>query len=89
MHEIEVEEPPGILEFESGVRASFEATRPRTRVCAESGADTTEGTIVLEHDRVIAAELRTSIDGLLPEVDADTNRSASSPIVSDVRGQSG
>ena len=47
---------------------------------------TTEGTIVLEHDRVIAADLRTSVDGLLPDVDPDTNRSASSPVVSDVRG---
>ena len=76
-----------ILEFDSGVRASFEAT-----TAAYPGyprrveLTTTEGTIVLEHDRVIAADLRTSIDGLLPDVEADTNRSASSPVVSDVRG---
>ena len=88
LHEIEVEDTTlAILEFESGVRASFEAT-----TAAYPGyprrveLTTTEGTIVLEHDRVIAADLRTSVDGLLPDVEPDTNRSASSPVVSDVRG---
>jgi UDP-N-acetyl-2-amino-2-deoxyglucuronate dehydrogenase len=88
LHAIDVEDTTlAILEFENGVRASFEAT-----TAAYPGyprrveLSTTEGTIVLEHDRVIAADLRTSIEGLLPDVDADTNRSASSPVVSDVRG---
>jgi len=88
LHEIEVEDTTlAILEFDSGVRASFEAT-----TAAYPGyprrveLTTTEGTIVLEHDRVIAADVRRSIDGLLPDVEPDTNRSASSPVVSDVRG---
>ena len=61
LHEIEVEDTTlAILEFESGVRASFEAT-----TAAYPGyprrveLTTTEGTIVLEHDRVIAARRRT------------------------------
>ena len=88
LHGIEVEDTTlGILEFESGVRASFEAT-----TAAYPGyprrveLTTTEGTVVIEHDRVVAADLRTQVDGLLPDVQPDTNRSASSPVVSDVRG---
>jgi UDP-N-acetyl-2-amino-2-deoxyglucuronate dehydrogenase len=88
LHRIEVEDTTlAVLEFESGARASFEAT-----TAAYPGyprrveLTTTEGTVVLEHDRVIAASLRTPVEGLLPEVDPDTNRSASSPVVSDVRG---
>ena len=88
LHRIEVEDTTlAVLEFESGARASFEAT-----TAAYPGyprrveLTTTEGTVVLEHDRVIAASLRTPVEGLLPEADPDTNRSASSPVVSDVRG---
>jgi UDP-N-acetyl-2-amino-2-deoxyglucuronate dehydrogenase len=88
LHRIEVEDTAlAILTFESGVRVSFEAT-----TAAYPGyprrveLTTTEGTVVLEHDRVVAADLRTSVDGLLPEVEPDANRSASSPVVSDVRG---
>jgi UDP-N-acetyl-2-amino-2-deoxyglucuronate dehydrogenase len=88
LHRIEVEDTTlAVLEFESGVRASFEAT-----TAAYPGyprrveLTTTGGTITLEHDRVVTADLRTAVDGLLPEVEADTNRSASSPVVSDVRG---
>ena len=88
LHEIDVEDTTlAILEFENGVRASFEATTAAYPGYARRvELSTTEGTVVLEHDRVIAADLRTSIDGLLPDVEADTNRSASSPVVSDVRG---
>jgi UDP-N-acetyl-2-amino-2-deoxyglucuronate dehydrogenase len=88
LHAIEVEDTTlAILEFESGARASFEATTvafpgyPR-RV----ELTTTEGTIAVEHDRVVAADLRTPIGGLLPVVDPDSNLSGSSPVVSDVRG---
>jgi UDP-N-acetyl-2-amino-2-deoxyglucuronate dehydrogenase len=88
LHRIEVEDTmQAILEFESGARASFEAT-----TAAYPGyprrieLSTTEGTIALEHDRVVSADLRTPVEGLVPDVDPDTNRSASSPVVSDVRG---
>ena len=88
LHEIEVEDTTlAIFEFDNGVRASFEATTAAYPGYARRvELSTTEGTIVLEHDRVITADLRTSVDGLLPEGEADTNRSASSPVVSDVRG---
>jgi predicted dehydrogenase len=88
MHRIEVEDTAvGILEFASGARASFEAT-----TAAYPGyprrveLTTTEGTIVLEHDRVVAADLRSPVEGLAPPIDPDSNRSASSPVVSDARG---
>ena len=88
VHAIEVEDTAlAILEFESGARATVEAT-----TAAYPGyprrveLTTTEGTITLEHDRVVGADLRSSIDGLLPDVVPDANRSASSPVVSDVRG---
>ena len=88
LHEIDVEDTMvAILEFENGVRASFEATTAAYPGYARRmELSTTEGTIILEHDRVIAADLRTSVDGLLPDLQGDTNRSASSPVVSDVRG---
>ena len=45
-----------------------------------------EGTIILEHDRIIAADLRTPlVDAIIP-TEANSNASATSPIVSDVRG---
>ena len=45
----------------------------------------TEGTIIFEHDRIIAADLKTPLPGGL-QTSHDTNRSSSSPIVSDVSG---
>jgi UDP-N-acetyl-2-amino-2-deoxyglucuronate dehydrogenase len=88
LHSLEVEDTAlALLEFESGARASFEAT-----TAAYPGyprrveLTTSEGTVVMEHDRVVAVDLRTSVEGLLPDVQPDANRSASSPVVSDVRG---
>jgi predicted dehydrogenase len=46
----------------------------------------TEGTLVLEHDRLVRADLRQPADDLVAEVAADNNQSASSPVVSDARG---
>jgi predicted dehydrogenase len=46
----------------------------------------TEGTIVLEHDRVITADTREPYDEPVVNDAADGNASASSPVVSDGRG---
>jgi predicted dehydrogenase len=46
----------------------------------------TEGTVILEHDRIIAANLRNPPPGMNKVTAPDTNASASSPVVSDFRG---
>jgi predicted dehydrogenase len=88
LHAIEVEDTAqALLEFESGVRASFEAT-----TAASPGyprrldITTTLGTVRVEHDRVVGADLREPVDGLLAEDPRDANASGSSPVVSDARG---
>jgi len=45
-----------------------------------------EGTIIMEHDRIVAADLRTPDPSLISPSAGDQNASASSPIVSDVSG---
>ena len=45
-----------------------------------------EGTIIVEHDRVIAADLRSPTDEFKDDGEKDANASASSPVVSDTRG---
>jgi predicted dehydrogenase len=45
-----------------------------------------EGTIVLEHDRIVAADFRDASPDLIAEEITDRNLSASSPVVSDVCG---
>ena len=46
----------------------------------------TEGTIVLEQDRIVTADLRKKDESLVSADAGDQNPSASSPVVSDVRG---
>jgi predicted dehydrogenase len=88
LHAIEVEDTvAAILEFESGALATLEATTaayPGYRRRVEISG--TEGTVIVEHDRLIAADLRQPADDLLTETGADRNPSASSPIVSDAGG---
>jgi len=43
-------------------------------------------TVILEHDRVIAANLRNPPPGIKTISAPDSNASASSPVVSDIRG---
>ncbi len=45
-----------------------------------------EGTVILEHDRIVAANLRNAPPAGFAAAEADTNPSASSAVVSDVRG---
>jgi len=89
LHAIEVEDTiVGWLQFASGAVATYEATTaayPGYRRRVE--LTTTGGTLVLEHDRVIAADTREPYDEPgTSAAAADTNTSASSPIVSDGRG---
>jgi predicted dehydrogenase len=88
LHDIEVEDTlVATLEFANGAVGTLEAATsvypgyPRRLELTGS-----EGTITLEHDRLIAADLRSSINDLLQPGSGSTNPSASSPVVSDIRG---
>jgi predicted dehydrogenase len=76
-----------LFEFANGVSGIFQATTAAypgyPRRVEISGA---EGTIILEHDRVIAANLRNPPPGMKTVAAPDSNASASSPVVSDIRG---
>jgi predicted dehydrogenase len=88
LHRIEVEDTViALLEFESGALATLEATTaayPGYRRRVELTG--TEGTVIIEHDRLVAADLRGPADDLLTAASDDQNASASSPVVSDARG---
>jgi len=88
LHAIEVEDTVvALLEFESGAIATLEATTaayPGYRRRVELTG--TEGTVVVEHDRLVAADLREPAEDLLVAAPEDQNASASSPVVSDARG---
>ena len=88
LHDIEVEDTAvAWLEFHSGAVATFMAT-----TAAYPGyprrveLTTTAGTVVLEHDRVIAADTREPYEEPAMNAAGDRNASASSPVVSDGRG---
>jgi UDP-N-acetyl-2-amino-2-deoxyglucuronate dehydrogenase len=92
LHKIEAEDTvAAILEFASGALGVFHATTAAypgyPRRVEISG---TEGTIILEHDRIVATNLRNAstaadLAGLL-ESSGDENQSASSATVGDFRG---
>jgi UDP-N-acetyl-2-amino-2-deoxyglucuronate dehydrogenase len=88
LHQIEVEDTAvALLEFANGAVGTIEATTaayPGYKRRVEFSG--TEGTLVLEHDRLVAADLKQPADGLVAGGGADQNLSASSPVVSDVRG---
>jgi predicted dehydrogenase len=96
LHEIEAEDTAvATLEFANGALGVFHATTAAfpgyPRRVEISG---TEGTIILEHDRIIAADLKTASVGgsasitlaQLNESAKDENQSASSAAVNDFRG---
>jgi UDP-N-acetyl-2-amino-2-deoxyglucuronate dehydrogenase len=87
-HDIEVEDTAmAILEFENGALGVLQVT-----TAAYPGYERrmeitgTEGTLILEGERVVAADLRTKQEGLLDTVDDSSKERASSSVVSDVRG---
>ena len=88
LHQIEVEDTVvATLEFRNGAVGTMEVGTSiypgYQRRVEVSGS---EGTIVMEHDRIVAADLRTPDPTLVSQSAGDTNASASSPIVSDVSG---
>ena len=88
LHKIEAEDTAvAILEFANGALGMLEATTAAypgyPRRLEITG---TEGTVVLEHDRVVAADLRNPLPGFDPNMQPDQNLSASSATVSDFRG---
>jgi UDP-N-acetyl-2-amino-2-deoxyglucuronate dehydrogenase len=87
VHKIEAEDTAAaILEFASGALGAFHATTAAypgyPRRVEITG---TEGTVILEHDRIIAANLRNT-PSAAESVALDENQSASSAAVTDFRG---
>jgi UDP-N-acetyl-2-amino-2-deoxyglucuronate dehydrogenase len=88
LHKIEVEDTAAaILEFASGALGIFHATTAAypgyPRRVEITG---TEGTVILEHDRIIAANLRDATSAAIEPAANDENQSASSATVNDFRG---
>ncbi len=88
VHAIEVEDTAvATLEFVGGAVATVEAATsafpglPRRVEITGS-----EGTVIVEQDRVVSVQLRTPVPGPPPQEDGDANASATSPVVADVRG---
>jgi len=88
LHKIEAEDTAvAILEFASGALGILHATTAAypgyPRRVEISG---TEGTVILEHDRIIAANLRNTPAAAVESAPLDENQSASSAAVTDFRG---
>jgi predicted dehydrogenase len=88
VHPIEVEDTAAaVLEFENGALGTIEAATSvypgYARRIELTGA---EGTVVIEHDRVVRADLRSGDPGLISTSAGDENASASSATVADTRG---
>jgi len=88
LHAIEAEDTAlAILEFASGALGVLQATTaaypgyPRRLEVTGS-----EGTIILEHDRIVATDLRNPPANINADTARDQNQSSSSPVVSDFRG---
>jgi predicted dehydrogenase len=88
LHAIESEDTlVATLEFSNGAVGTLEAaTSAYPGYQRRIELTGTEGTIILEHDRIVAADLLVPLSEVITVVDADNNASASSPVVSDVRG---
>jgi UDP-N-acetyl-2-amino-2-deoxyglucuronate dehydrogenase len=88
LHAIEAEDTAvAILAFASGALGVLQATTagypgyPRRLEVTGS-----KGTVILEHDRIVAADLRHPPANSVANRVGDQNQSSSSPVVSDVRG---
>jgi UDP-N-acetyl-2-amino-2-deoxyglucuronate dehydrogenase len=86
LHKIEAEDTAvATLEFASGAVGTLLATTAAYPGYARRIEITgTEGTVILEHDRVIAAGLRGSFPEIITKVSGDANQSASSAAVTDI-----
>lgn len=88
LHGIEAEDTAlAILEFRSGALGILQATTAAypgyPRRLEISG---TEGTVILEQDRILSADLRSASTADRRQIMPDENQSASSAVVSDIRG---
>jgi predicted dehydrogenase len=88
LHEIEVEDTAvAILDFESGALGTFEASTSaypgQPRKLFVSGS---EGTVSLEHDKIVAIDLHSAHETDSKPEATGRNLSESSPVVSDVTG---
>lgn len=88
LHKIEVEDTVvATLEFANGAVGTLEATTSvypgYPRRLELTG---TTGTLILEHDRIVAADLLQGQVELVKPAEASANPSAASPVVSDVTG---
>jgi predicted dehydrogenase len=88
LHQIEVEDTiAAVIEFAGGALCTLEAATSAypgyPRRVEVSGS---EGTIVIEHDRLVRADLRSGAVLTGTGAEADTNLSASTATVSDARG---
>jgi predicted dehydrogenase len=88
IHKIEAEDTAAaILEFASGALGIFHATTAAypgyPRRVEITG---TEGTVILEHDRIVAANLRNSQSAGIESAPLDENLSSSTATVNDFRG---
>jgi predicted dehydrogenase len=88
LHDIESEDTAtALLEFANGAIGVFHATTAAypgyPRRVEISGS---EGTVTLEHDRIIAVNLRNAPAEGAKFAERDENQSGSSPVVSDFRG---
>jgi UDP-N-acetyl-2-amino-2-deoxyglucuronate dehydrogenase len=88
LHDVAVEDTVvATVEFASGAIGTLEAATsvyPGYRRRVELTGS--EGTVILEHDRIISADLRTAITEALWSPEENTNASATSPVVSDISG---
>jgi predicted dehydrogenase len=76
-----------LLEFSSGAMGTLiAATSAYPGYPRRIEFTGSEGTVTLENDRIIHADLRTPRPELLGSNSSDQNQSATSPAVSDVRG---
>jgi UDP-N-acetyl-2-amino-2-deoxyglucuronate dehydrogenase len=88
LHSIEAEDTViALLEFANGALGVLQATTAAypgyPRRVEITGSD---GTVILEHDRVLAIDLRNPPDAFNQNIAPDENQSASSAVVSDFRG---
>jgi UDP-N-acetyl-2-amino-2-deoxyglucuronate dehydrogenase len=87
LHAIEAEDTAtAIFEFASGALGLFHSTTAYPGYPRRVEISGTEGTVILEHDQIIAADLRRAPQEGASIAPRDENQSASSAVVSDFRG---
>lgn len=88
LHSIQTEDTALVLlEFCSGALGVLQATTAAYPGYARRLEITgSEGTVILENDRIVAANLRNDMPGLVGPQDGDPSESAASPAVNDIRG---